>query len=296
MVAGLIQRRYAVVPLLGVSLLLITGCRKNEYQPPPPPTVSVAQPIRQAVTNYLEETGTTEAVERVEVRTPIAGRVGKTLIKAGNLVDGNEATHLTTVIQYDPIYANFNISERSLLRLMEQSPRRGTKEIKKGDVKILLRRAGDTGFPFEGHLDYADLAVDQSTGTYMIRGIFPNPDLAIVPGLFVRVRIPIGVQEAALLIPERAIGSDQAGKYVFVVNSENRVERRDIVVGVKYTNMVVVEEGLDGEDWVITDGVQRSRPGAEVAPRRKKLAMPEGPAETVETGEQSPIEEESVQP
>ncbi|HYW79686.1 MAG TPA: efflux RND transporter periplasmic adaptor subunit [Thermoguttaceae bacterium] len=400
----MILRRCVLAAMLAMSLLLATGCQKNEYQPPTPSTVSVAQPLRQSVTNYLEETGTTEAVERVdirarvtgfleevrfdpgtdvqrddilyvieqrpfkanvaaakadldakeveltraeielereeqlfsenatsersvvqaeaerdaararveeakaaldraqldldytEVRTPIAGRVGKTLVKAGNLVEGTEATHLTTVIQYDPIYANFNISERSLLQIRDQSPQRKTDEIDKKDAKILLRRAGDKGFPFEGRFDYADLAVDQSTGTFMIRGIFPNPHLEIVPGLFVRVRIPIGVEKDALLIPERAIGSDQAGKYVFVVDSENRSQRRDVVVGVKHGNMVVIEEGLDGKEWVVTDGVQRSRPGAEVAPQRKELSMPEGKAETVETGEESPIEEEPVKP
>ena len=148
----------------------------------------------------------------------------------------------------------------------------------------LPRRATDEGFPYQGKFDYADLAVDQSMGTYLIRGIFPNPNRDIVPGLFVRVRIPIGKQQDALLVPERATGSDQAGRYVLVVMSDGTVERRDIILGTKVGEMVVVAEGLQADEWVLVDGVQRARPGAKVNREETELTPPEGELESVQQG------------
>ena len=215
--------------------------------------------------------------EYTQVRAPISGRVGKTLVKLGNLVEKSAATHLTTVVSYDPIYANFNISERALLKLRERrSP--GDENIVKEQIRVLLGRATDPGFPFEGHFDYADLAVDQGTGTYAIRAIFPNPNLDIVPGLFVRIRVLGGQREGLLFVPELAIGADQAGRYVLVVNPEDEVERREVTVGSKYRSgdsqfgdMVVVEEGLQPDDRVIIVGLQRARPGAKVRPEPVEL-------------------------
>jgi len=215
--------------------------------------------------------------EYTAVKAPISGRVGKTLVKLGNLVEGTAATHLTTIVSYDPIYANFNISERALLKLRKERPA-GAGRIDKEKVRILLGRATDPAFPFQGHFDYADLAVDQSTGTYAIRGIFPNPDLEIVPGLFVRIRVPIGEQDGALLVPELAIGADQAGRYVLVVDSQDVVERRNVTVGSKYRSdapkfgdMVVIEDGLRADDRVVVSGVQWARPGGKVRPEPVEL-------------------------
>jgi RND family efflux transporter MFP subunit len=382
---------------LAAFLLALAGCKEpSEYQPPPPPDVTVSRPLVRTVMNYLEETGTTEAVGRVDVRArvtgfleemrfepgqtvaegdvlyvieqrpfqaavdsakaqldasqaqlsqaeidyqreqelmarnatsqqelltaktkrdaaqaaveaatasldrasldleytdvkaPIGGRVGKTLLKVGNLVDGNAATELTTIIQYDPIWANFNISERDLLVLREMRNQSGEQDEEKdiSDVDAFLQRAGDKGFPFQGKLDYADLAVDQSTGTFLIRARFDNPNLDIVPGLFVEIRIPIGQQPDALLVPEAALGADQAGKYLFVVGGDNRAERRNVSVGAKHGEMVVIEEGLKPEDRVIVRGNQRARDGAPVAPTEMTLTFDE--AEARPSGE--PIE------
>lgn len=219
------------------------------------------------------------------VVSPINGRVGKTLVKPGNLVgSGGMATELTTVLQYDPIYANFNISERELLELRSTAEDSSTGEINREELRIGLSRENDPGFPFQGRFDYADLTVDQSTGTFMIRGIFPNPDRRIIPGLFVTVRLPIGTQENALLIPERAVAVDQAGRFLLAVNSENEVERRNVTVGMKVGEFVVIEQGLQGEDVVIIDGLQRSRPGAKVTPERIELALESTAVETVQVG------------
>jgi hypothetical protein len=155
-----------------------------------------------------------------------------------------------------------------------------------------MRRQNDKDFLFDGHLDFYDQAVDESTGTFRVRGIFPNPDEAILPGLFVVIRIPIDVQENALLVPERALGADQAGRYLLVVNSKNEVERRDVTPGEKLGALIVIEEGLQADDWVIVDGVQRSRPGAEVDPEQTKLDSPEGDMTKVEAGTSPPPPEE----
>ncbi len=385
--SGRMLRRW---PLLAWSVLPLGCTGSDQYQPPDPPIVSVAQPVRQTITDFLEETGTTEAVQKVEIRarvrgfleemrfepgkevnqgdvlyviqpqeyrakaeaaravvkseevelrraeieyqrqqrllaenataetsvvqaeaerdaaeaaldaakaaldqaqlelqytevtTPISGRVGKTLVKVGNLVGDGESTHLTTVVKYDPIYVNFNISERALLALMESTPDTGQGQRDVQSVKVYLRRATDSDFPFEGHLDYADVAVDQSTGTFLVRGVIPNPERRIIPGLFVRVRIPVGKTENAVLIPERAIGADQAGRYVLAVNLQNRVERHNIRLGVRHKDLVVVDDGLKGDEWIIVDGVQRSRVGAEVTAEKTTLPPPSGDLETVQ--------------
>lgn len=374
------------VTCVSVTILSLLGCRpSNEYKAGPPQTVTVAKPIQRPVTLYLEETGTTEAVQMVEVRArvrgflnevlftpgddvkegdilyriektefvaavaaaeaqlaaanvelnqaeielkrqqdlfaqdataetkvvaaqaardeaaaniqaaqanldqanldlqytdvkaPIDGRVGKTLVKQGNLVDGTEATHLTTIINYDPIYANFNINERQLLEINDvaQEAKAKSGDSEKTPIKLELRRATDEGFPFQGEFDYADLAVDQSTGTFMIRGIFPNADRRILPGLFVRVRIPLKVRDDAILVPDYAVASDQAGRYVLITSGENIVERRGVTVGprqiIQAQPFVVIEEGLTLEDHVIINGMQRARAGVAVTPNERDL-------------------------
>ena len=198
-----------------------------------------------------------------DVKAPITGRVGMTLVKRGNLVSGTEATHLTTVMEYDPIYATFYINETQLLSLAES--RKGRDGDNAERPQIDLRRQSDDDFVFRGEFDYADLQVDQSTGTYMIRGIFPNPDLQLVPGLFVRVRIAISKIKNAQLIPEYSVMTDQAGKYVFVVNSKSEVERRDVRLGPKHVideqPFVVIEGGVKDTDLVVIQGTQRTRAG-----------------------------------
>ena len=210
-------------------------------------------------------------LQYTDVTTPIAGRVERTLIKLGNLVGDNGATHLTTVVSYDPIHAYFNISERNLLRAMVKSEDKPRERREIHEVPAFLQRAVDEGFPFEGNLDYADLGVQQSTGTFTLRAIFPNPDLTIVPGLFVRIRIPIGTIENAVLIPERSVGADQAGRFVMIVVEENLAERRNVELGTKFEEMVVITDGLSGAETVVIDGIQRARPGTRVTPQETEL-------------------------
>lgn len=134
---------------------------------------------------------------------------------------------------------------------------------------LSLALANENGYPHEGRLDFVDLGVDQATGTVLMRGVFPNPaPTAIVPGLFVRLRLPAEKQDKALLVTERALGVDQLGNYLLLVGPGNDVEYRSVKVGATVDGMRVIDEGLKADDWVIVDGVQRARPGAKVNPTR----------------------------
>ena len=362
---------------------MIGGCKPaNDYAAPPPPTVTVSQPVRQDVTDYLEFTGTTKAVELVEirarvqgylqsvhfepatdvkkgdllfvidprpfkakaykaqadlrrkqatlvlanenylrteklykqkaaprvdfvkakadrdtsqadveaaralleeaklnlsytqVRAPINGRVSRSLVSVGNLVGAGENTHLTTLVQYDPILAYFSLNERDLLQLRKRIPEeeRTAKERRAKDKVIYLGLADDKGYPHEGRFDFFDQGVDPTTGTYLLRGSFKNPaPHTILPGMFVRIRAPVNQQKEAVLVTERALSADQRGRYVLVINAENVVEYRSVEVGVSVNQMRVIKKGLQLDDWVVVKGLLRARPGAVVNPERQDM-------------------------
>lgn len=219
-----------------------------------------------------------------EVRSPIDGRVGRTLVDAGNLVGANETTHLTTVVRYDPIYADYNISEAVLLQWLEwtqdgrveSSPSREANK----DRKVYLGLANEEGFPHEGRFDYAGLAVDESSGTFPIRAVFDNPGKIIPPGAFVRIQVPL-FPEDVLLVDQAAIGRDQAGSYVLIVNKEQTVERRSVKLGERYQSMRVIESGLSADDLVVVNGLQWARPGGKVQVAEVNMPMPtDGPVAT----------------
>lgn len=223
-------------------------------------------------------------LDYTRVASPIDGRVGKTLVDKGNLVGATDATLLTNVVTYDPIYATFNISENKLLKI-QQAARQGAEangekaEEEKGTSKkprkMFLQRAIDTAYKFPGKLDFTALTVDEKTGTYQVRGVFENPGEVIIPGLFVRIRVPLGTVENALLVPQRAVAQDQQGKYLLIVNIDNKVERRDVILGSAQREFVVVTEGLKADETVIIDGIQRARLGAEINAEPIALQTPE---------------------
>ena len=376
-----------------ISLLIwafaACGSQSNEYVEPPPPKVTVAKPLQQEVTDYLEFTGTTHAFEEVEVRArvagflqslnfspgtkvekgellfvidpreyqaelnaanadlssaeaqlkragiefkraeklfkqkagaqtdvvkwrgqrdvaradvlrakakvekagldlsytqvtaPITGRVGRNLVDLGNLVGESEPTLLTTVTRYDPMYAYFNLNERDLLKVMAMN-RNKIKE--KGldpaedpeselDVQVFLELANEEDYPHQGKLDFAESGVDEGTGTLQLRGVFPNPGPApvLIPGLFVSLRMPVDKRDNALLVTERAIGSDQSGRFLLAVNTENKVEKRPIRMGQLVDGLRVIEEGLQPDEAVVVNGLQRARPGAKVDPEQTDM-------------------------
>ncbi|MET0679305.1 MAG: efflux RND transporter periplasmic adaptor subunit, partial [Bradyrhizobium sp.] len=129
----------------------------------------------------------------------------------------------------------------------------------------------ETGFPHKGNLDYAAATLNQSTGTLPVRGVIPNADRALLPGFFVRVRVPVDQVKSALFVPDVALGADQAGRYVLVVNAENVVEQRRVRIGQVEGGLRVIEEGLKPDDRIITAGLLRAIPGQKVDPQLKTI-------------------------
>ena len=204
-------------------------------------------------------------LDRTIINAPISGRVSKTLVKRGNLVESG--TPLVEIVKNDPIWANFNISERFLLDFERQSRHREDNSVDPSNIKVELQRSGDVGFPFSGHLDYYDPKIDPDTGTLQLRAVFENKGdrgLILWPGLFVRVRVQVGEAKDTLLIPERAISRDQVGAFVYVVGDDKKAVRKNVKIGTRLNDMIVIAAGLEPGESVIVDGIQRVRPGVEV--------------------------------
>jgi RND family efflux transporter MFP subunit len=193
------------------------------------------------------------------VTAPISGRIGRRLVDVGNLVGAGERTQLATIVKDDPIYAYFTISERNWVRY--QADRSSD-----DPETIYLGLSGSRDFPFAGRIDFIDNRVDATTGTIQVRGIFPNPQRRILPGLFARVRIPVGATPGALLVSDSALGQDQQGRFLLVANQDNITEYRPVTIGDIVDGMRVIETGLKGDERVIVNGIQKARPGAPTSP------------------------------
>lgn len=197
-------------------------------------------------------------LEFTEVRAPISGRAGRALVTPGNLVSTQpNATLLTTIVSLDPVYVYFEGDERSYLRYNEMS-RNGTRASSR-DARTPVRvgLAGDTGFPYEGEMDFMDNGVNPNTGTIRARAVLPNPDHRFTPGLFARVQLAGSDTFRAMLIDEKAVMTDQDRKYVYVVADDGSAQRRDVRLGRTADGLRVVEEGLAPQDRVIVHGVQK---------------------------------------
>ncbi len=201
-----------------------------------------------------------------QVRSPINGMVSRNLVDLGNLVGSGENTLLTTVNRVDPIYAYFDMSEAIMLRALAASGATINEE-RRGPTAVFLGLDDEEGWPHEGMLDYIDNTVDTSTGTIQVRGSFPNPTGKLFPGLFSRIRVPVGEIAGAVLVDENAIGTDLGGKFVLVVGADDVVELRHIELGpLQEDGLRVVMSGLDSGERYIVNGLQRARPGLPVTP------------------------------
>ncbi|MGD9505612.1 MAG: efflux RND transporter periplasmic adaptor subunit [Syntrophobacteraceae bacterium] len=363
------------IALAAIAAIAASGCKqKNEYAPPPPMNVTVSKPTQQAVTEYAYFTGTTEAVESVEIRArvegylqsikfqpgarvkkgellfaidpkpfqakldeakaelarreaemkqaeatlkkkelayksnavseleviqaradldvakatiqgaeaaidtadlqlsytritaPISGRISRNMVDEGNLVGATERTLLATIVQDDPIHVYFNVNERDLLYYQLKHSSLPSPASRNEGTKLFMGLSNQTDYPIAGAIDYVDNRLESGTGTLQVRGVFPNPDHRLMAGLFARIQVPIGEQENALMVPEEAIGTDQRGDYILVVNDKNIVEYRQIAAGPIVNGMRVIEKGATPEDHVVVNGLQRARPGLQVNP------------------------------
>src|SRR6202171_57714 len=205
------------------------------------------------------------------VTAPFDGIVSAHLVSIGELVGAASPTQLATIVALDPIYVNFNVNEQDVRRVREEARRRG---MTSNDLKTLPIEVGlqtDNGYPHKGNLDYASPTINQSTGTLAVRGVLPNADRVLLPGYYVRVRVPFDQQVNALLVPDVALGSDQAGRYVLVVNGENVVEQRKVQTGPAEGDLRVIESGLKPDDRVVIAGLLRAIAGQKVDPQLQKI-------------------------
>jgi multidrug efflux system membrane fusion protein len=197
-------------------------------------------------------------LEFTEVRAPISGRAGRALVTPGNLVSTQpNATLLTTIVSLDPVYVYFEGDERSYLRYnaMSRNGERVSSRDARNPVRVGL--AGDTGYPYEGEMDFMDNQVNRDTGTIRARAVLPNPDRVFTPGLFARVQLAGSDTFLATLIDDKAVLTDQDRKYVYVVGENASAERRDVRLGRMIDGLRVVEAGLEPGDRVIVHGVQK---------------------------------------
>ncbi len=206
-----------------------------------------------------------------QVMAPFDGIVTARQVSIGELVGTGGTQVLATIVQLDPIYVNFNPSERDVLRVRAMLAQRGQTATELLGAEIDVGLQTETGYPHKGKLDYFAPTVSQSTGTLAARAELPNADRLLLPGFFVRVRVPLE-ETPALLVPTVALGSDQAGRYVLIVNGENTVEQRKVETGPTLGEMTVVENGLKADDRVITAGLLRAIPGQKVDPQMKTAA------------------------
>jgi RND family efflux transporter MFP subunit len=209
-------------------------------------------------------------MEFTTVKAPISGRISRRLMDEWNMVKADE-TVLTTIVSQDPMYANFDVDEADVLKLRRLVREGKITALDDPNVRVELGLADEVGFPTKGTVDFVDNQVDANTGTLRMRAIFPNPDRLLSPGLFVRIRLPIGAPHKALLVAEQALGRDQGQKFLYVVN-QDKVEYRRVRVGRLYDGLREIIEGLAPGEKVIVSGLQRVRPEVEV--EAEVVAMP----------------------
>ncbi len=210
-------------------------------------------------------------IQFTELRAPVDGRIGDRRVSPGNLVTGGTAgntTLLATIVSTDPIYFEFTFDEASFLRY-ERLSKNGNDIASRGaGVQVALKLIDERDFDHAGRMDFVDNVIDRSTGTIRGRAVFANPNNIFTPGMFARVRVPGSPLYEALLVPDAAIGTEQAKKFVLTVNAENTVVRKYVTLG-QTTNdgLRVIKDGLGPDDRVIVNGLMRARPGQKVTPQ-----------------------------
>ncbi len=207
-----------------------------------------------------------------EVKAPFDGVVTAREVSLGQLVGASSPTTLATIVQLQPIYVNFYISEADVQAIRDDIQARGmtADDLKKIPVEVGLQ--SETGYPHKGTLDYAAPSITANTGTLLVRGLIQNETKALLPGYFVRVRVPRGKDNNALLVPDLIVGSDQAGRYVFVANKDDIIEQRKVKLGPQVGDLRVIEKGLSADDRVVISGLMTVVPGQKIEPVIKTIS------------------------
>ena len=207
-----------------------------------------------------------------QVAAPFDGIVTAHLVSVGEMVGANGPTKLATIVQLAPIYVSFNMSEQDVERVRAAMAGRGVTLTQLGPIPVDVGLQTEQGYPHAGKLDYVAPLVDTTTGTVTVRGVFENEGNVLLPGNFVRVRLPLQRNLQALLVPAIALGSDQAGSYVLVVGPDNVVAQKRVTVGTSVGEMRAIDSGLDPADRVVVAGLQRAVPGEKVIPKTETAA------------------------
>ena len=216
--------------------------------------------------------------EFTRVTSPIDGQISRYYLTVGNLVN-MDTTLLTTVVSVDPMYAYFEMDEPTLLRTRRAINEGKIKLPEDGKLKVLMGLQGEDGYPHEGTINFVNNQVNPTTGSILVRGVFPNPkpeggQRLLVPGMFVRIRLPIGLPHPALLVIDRAIGSDQGMKFVYVMDAEDTVQYRRVKTGaLQEDGLCAIDQGLEPGDWVIVGGLPQVRPRVKAVPDRVDMPI-----------------------
>ncbi len=212
-----------------------------------------------------------------KIKAPVTGKIGRAQVDVGNLINaGGGETLLTTITSVDPIYVYFNVDERALLRYRrdfskDKDKSKNDQSLKDLKIPVEVALEGEQGYPHKGLLDFAENRVDPRTGTIEVRGVLSNKDRLLDAGMRARVRVPVGQPYKSLLITDRAVGTDQSIRYVYVVDSENVAKRRDVQLGRIRDGLRVIEKGLQPGDQIIVNGIQSVRPEMKVDPKPSEM-------------------------
>jgi membrane fusion protein, multidrug efflux system len=229
-------------------------------------TVKAMAAAQERAKQYLDFTRVTSSVN---------GRISRRYADPGNLVKGDD-TLLTTIVTEDPIYAYFDVDERTYLDLAGSSIRETQSWLAGRQHQVLMRLANEDEFTHSGAVDFVDNRLNGNSGTIRMRGVFENPNHILKSGLFVRIRLPIAAPYLATLIPDEAVQSDQGRKFVYVVNDKNQVEYKAVTLGQSLQGLRVIKQGLSKADHVIISGMQRVRPNTEVNVKMQDPPKPPG--------------------
>lgn len=202
-------------------------------------------------------------LDHASVYAPISGRITRAFVTEGALVGHNEATHLATIEQLDPIYVDFTQSGAERLRLQKAMM---AGELKRASTPVVLILEDGSEYPHPGRLLFSEQTVDPTTGTVTLRAEFPNPDRLLLPGMFATVRFAPGTRDAAVTVPQRAVQATPQGQFVYVVGADNKVVQRSIKAGAFSGSNWIITEGLKAGERVVIEGLQKVRPGAVVNP------------------------------